>query len=238
MNEEIFNDLYNKIKSNFYSVGDVLPTEAELQNIYGVSRAPVRQALAKLKTEGFITGKPGIGTIVAENSVSAPWMPMGGFSSQFRNTAGDLTCKTLDVSKVIADKEITDIFKLEEDSSLIKVSRLRKEKDKPIFILNSYYNDVDINKIKEAGDILYMRQFASEVLGINFEYVKEEIKAAVADSHLSSILEVREGAPLLKINRVSYDSDYNPVEYVEYYVDTEQWPYTVVFSKDGHEFEY
>ncbi|PKR78204.1 hypothetical protein CEY16_00130 [Halalkalibacillus sediminis] len=238
LNEVIFDDLYEKIKISYFAVGDSLPTEYEMQEIYGVSRAPIRQALSKLKSEGFITRKPGIGTVVAENSVSAPWTPMGGFSSQFKASSDSLSCQTLDVSTVIPDEHITESFQIEKDYPVSKITRIRKEDRQPIFLLNHYYLDVDLEKIRQAGDILYMRQFASEVLGINFEYVKEDLKAVNADKNIASLLEVEEGAPLLKIMRLSYDADYNPVEYVEYFVNSDKWPYSIVFSKSGQNFEY
>ncbi|MFD1361955.1 GntR family transcriptional regulator [Lentibacillus salinarum] len=234
----IFEDLYNKIKSNYYSVGDVLPTEEELQEMYGVSRAPIRTAMSQLKNEGFIHRKPGIGTIVAENTIFSDWTPMGGFSSHFRSHEGELVCNTVDVSKSIVNEEITETLKLPEGEPIIQVIRVRKENNSPIFLLKHYYPDsVDMEKIKEAGDILYMRQFATHVLGINFEYVSEELTAVEADYQQSVLLETNPGDALLKIKRTSFDKDYNPVEYVEYFVKSQNWPYQVIFSKGGGPFE-
>ncbi|TVP83168.1 MAG: GntR family transcriptional regulator [Alkalicoccus sp.] len=227
----IFEDIYSKIKSNYYPEGTRLPTEAELQEIYGVSRSPVREALGKLKNEGFITRKAGVGSVVAETSVSGPWRPMGGFSGNFDSKTEDLDCKTVDVSKVIAEEYITKELRVEKNEPLTKVTRVRREKKKPVLLLLHYYKNVDLDKIREAGDILYMRQFASEVLGIRFEHVKEELTAVAADNNLSYLLDVEEGHPLLNIKRTSYDAEGHPVEFVEYYVKTEDWPYKVSFSR-------
>lgn len=229
----IFDDIYTKIKSNYYRKGSLLPTESELQKIYGVSRSPVREALGKLKTEGFIVRKPGIGSIVADTSVSAPWRPMGGFSANFNEKTADVDCKTVTVTKVLAEDYITKKFNVENSTPLVNVTRVRRENKIPIFLLFHYYLEADINKIKEAGDIFYMRQFASEILGINFEYVSEEIKAVQANSEVSYLLDVDEGYPLLQVQRTSFDADYKPVEFVEYYVKTENWPYKITFNKNN-----
>ncbi|MGP4105940.1 GntR family transcriptional regulator [Virgibacillus sp. L01] len=233
----IFDDIYNKIKSGYYSVGDLIPTENEMQEIYGVSRAPIREALGKLQTEGFIVRKPGIGTVIAENSISAPWTPMGGFSTHFSNKNSILECKTIDVSRAIVEEDITNNLNLVKNTPVDKVTRLRKENEVPIFLLNHYYVQVDIEKIKAAGDILYMRQFASELLGINFEYVSEELTAVSATDQTSYLLEVDKGSPLLKINRTSYNYEFQPVEYVEYFVKSENWPYKVVFTRNSENFD-
>ncbi len=46
--QEIYNDLKEKIRTNVYPAESSLPTEQQLQEIYGVSRDTVRKALAIL----------------------------------------------------------------------------------------------------------------------------------------------------------------------------------------------
>ena len=232
LNLLVFDDLLNKIKSGYYSKGDKLPTESEMQNIYGVSRAPIRQALGKLQSEGLIERRPGIGTVVAESDLSGPWPPMGGFSSNFSKKWNNLKVQTIDVSKVIPDQEVTDALELEPESPTVKVTRIRMEQNTPIFLLLHYYVNVDMEQIKNAGEILNMRQFASDILQVDFTYVTEEISAILSDEQTGYLLNIPTGFPLLKIKRVSYDSNYKPVEYVQYFVRTEDWPYKITYSKD------
>lgn len=46
--------------------GDQLPTEQELANMFGVSRNVVREAIARLRTEGVLRSRQGAGVFVAE----------------------------------------------------------------------------------------------------------------------------------------------------------------------------
>lgn len=233
----VYEDLFHKLQSNFYNIGDKLPTELEMQEIYGVSRAPIRQALGKLQAEGFIERKPGIGTVVIEAPGVGPWMPMGGFVFQFSKRWNQLRVRNLETIKVFADKTIAEKLKVSQDHPIVRVTRIRTDNGTPVFLLRNYYVDVDVEAIKAAGDIYNMRQFAKEVLGIDFSYVREEISAVVADDQLSYFFKVESGYPLLKIERISYDSNFQPAEYVEYYVKTEQWPYQITFGNDHAEMD-
>lgn len=237
LNFQVFEDLLNKIQSNFYKVGDKLPTEKEMMEIYDVSRAPIRQALGKLQAEGLIERRPGIGTVVVENPGTGPWTPMGGFSLQFSKRWNQLSCKTIEVVKTIPEERIYEALKLPEDKPVVRVTRVRLHNEDPVFLLKHYYVDVDEEKIKAAGEILLMRQFAKEVLGIHFSSVTEEITAVSADEHLSYFFNVEVGYPLLCLNRVSFDESFKPVEYVEYYVKSDNWPYKVTYVNDKEEFD-
>jgi len=52
-----------------YPVGSRIPTEAELEARFGVSRHTVRAAIRYLRDLGLVTARAGIGTTVRANSV-------------------------------------------------------------------------------------------------------------------------------------------------------------------------
>jgi len=59
------------IRSGQYSEGELLPKEDELAAAYGYSRSTVNRALQRLKDEGYLTRKPGFGTIVRSGSTAS-----------------------------------------------------------------------------------------------------------------------------------------------------------------------
>ena len=61
---QIAADLRRRMESGEYPVGGALPTEHELCAEYGVSRYPMRQAMALLVKEGILSRTPGKGTFV------------------------------------------------------------------------------------------------------------------------------------------------------------------------------
>ncbi|KFZ41313.1 MULTISPECIES: GntR family transcriptional regulator [Thermoactinomyces] len=63
--QAIIDDIKSKILSGEYSVGEQIPTESALQEIYKVSRHTVRKAILELSKEGFLRSNKGSGTYVS-----------------------------------------------------------------------------------------------------------------------------------------------------------------------------
>jgi len=71
LHEQLKQLLRSEILEGRLRPGDRLPTEAELCARYGISRAPVRQALEDLAREGLILRQRGRGTFVAPRNGGA-----------------------------------------------------------------------------------------------------------------------------------------------------------------------
>ncbi len=56
--------ILDQIASGLWRPGDQIPSESELCRLYGISRAPVRQALKELEYEGVLIRRSGSGTFV------------------------------------------------------------------------------------------------------------------------------------------------------------------------------
>ena len=59
-----------RIRSGYYPAQARLPTESVLMTQHGVSRTVVREALARLKSEGLVETRQGSGTVVLEATAS------------------------------------------------------------------------------------------------------------------------------------------------------------------------
>lgn len=64
---QIYQQILSEIESGTFKVGDKLPAERELCEQFGVSRAPIRQALSALELNGFIYSRQGEGVYVKSN---------------------------------------------------------------------------------------------------------------------------------------------------------------------------
>jgi GntR family transcriptional regulator, transcriptional repressor for pyruvate dehydrogenase complex len=65
---QVASEIAAQIISGRIKPGDRLPTEPELASSFGVSRTVVREAIARLKSEGVVRSKQGAGVFVADGS--------------------------------------------------------------------------------------------------------------------------------------------------------------------------
>lgn len=68
---QLKDQLIRSIVDGTYGIGETLPTEHELCDMYGMSRVTVRKALDELKKDGLLIGVPRQGTLIASR--------MGGY---------------------------------------------------------------------------------------------------------------------------------------------------------------
>ena len=71
--EQIVDFIMLEVENRVLQPGDFLPTETELTELFGVSRAVVREALAILKQQRIIESKQGGRTRIAENLEAPPF---------------------------------------------------------------------------------------------------------------------------------------------------------------------
>ncbi len=67
LSDEIARRIAERIASRALAPGDRLPTEAELCQAFGVSRAVVREAVARLRTDGLVETQRGVGAFVSHS---------------------------------------------------------------------------------------------------------------------------------------------------------------------------
>ena len=72
---QIYNQIRDAILNGSFSVGDKLPSEKELCQMFNVSRVPVREALSALELSGLMESVHGAGAYVKQiNVVSNDWV--------------------------------------------------------------------------------------------------------------------------------------------------------------------
>ncbi|MDR1508680.1 MAG: GntR family transcriptional regulator [Synergistaceae bacterium] len=229
----IYTDIKEQILHGELNTGDRLPSEAELEKLYGASRAPVRQALAMLEQEAFLLRRQGRGTFVTDRRKQSHWLFSSGFSKDIERDFDSVSSKTLWVRMEKPDDDVKQVLALSDDQQVIHIHRLRYLKDIPMFSMHNYVRgSLGIEVFKRAGDFFII----SEILEGNFHIVsqraEEEIRAASADDVTSEELQVPAGFPLLNIKRVYYTANDKTVYMSRYQVRTDYWSHKTIYYTD------
>lgn len=224
----VYSDIYDKITSDFYGKNEVLPSEPELQKIYGVSRITIRRAMDELQNVGLIEKNPGIGTIVVSNKKILDLKNLSSFSEEHLDESNELVT----FEKMLVPLDVQRSLKLKENDQVFKIERIRKEKDKKIG-LHCAYVPADIIELSES-DFVSEKSSLYEKFHENNIYLTngyETIEAINASTEVQKLLKVSKNTPILYKERVSYSGEL-PLEFVRMYYLGDMYKYQIDLEND------
>lgn len=209
------------IESGEWPVGHLLPTEMELCEQFGVSRASVRTALLNLVNDGYLVRVKGRGTFVTmPQRLEDSTVFIESFAEEMRRRGQDVQTEVLEFLVMPAEEKVRGYLDLPEGASVIKLTRLRYAKDSfdhgPIVLTTSYYTmklsffqsyDFTVTSVRQA-----MREN-----GTAKKFSEKHIDAAVLDGRRSRLLGVEPGSLAIVITSFVRDVDDDLVEYCESY---------------------
>ena len=118
--------LLSAIRDGEYAKCDRLPRESVLSEMLGISRTQLRDILATLEREGFITRRHGVGTLINRYVLNAhARMDIEvEFLDMIRRSGFTPDVAFVQVSDGLADEGIASQLQIEEGAPIIRVSRL------------------------------------------------------------------------------------------------------------------
>jgi GntR family transcriptional regulator len=209
--------LEDDIEAGKWSTGDLVPSEHELCAIYGVSRTVVRQALGTLVARGLLLRVKGKGTFIAPRKLEEKFVQRSdGFFREMAGRGLTVTSQVLDQRVIAPAPHIRQAMGLEDGSSVIKIDRLRSVESQVLLFVQTYI-PYDLCPGLLGADLSTGSLYAllREEYGLSVDSGKRWLEAVTAHPPLTTVLEVPRGAPLLKIESVSYLADGRALEFYE-----------------------
>lgn len=209
-----------------YQDGKFLPNEIALAKQLAISRATLRQALNKLVFEGLLIRKKGVGTKVADISVSSKSKNWLSFSQEMKARGISIKNFELHLSWEYPDESVANFFEIKKDKKVLKLERVRGRVEGPFVYFVSYFHPgIGLTGEEDFTKPLY------EILEGNFSVIaqlsKEEISATAASRFVAAKLEIDSGSPVLFRKRFVYDQTDRPIEYNLGYYKADSFVYTV-----------
>lgn len=207
--------LQNYIEDKGWLPGEQIPGEPELCQMFDVSRTVVRQALQELEHEGYITRKKGKGTFVAEPKIHEGLaQKLTGFYQDMVERGLIPVTHVLKQQVIAADDRMAGLLKVAPGAKIVEIERLRFVQDEPIVLVVSYL-PLDLCPALRAADLTTqsLYDYLERECGLMITHGKRMIEAAAATAYQAKLLHIDEGAPLMRLESVSYLEDDTPIEY-------------------------
>ncbi len=199
---KLYEILRKHISESIYSEGDLLPSENELCQLYGMTRPTVRQSLACLANDGYIRKHQGKGSIVQHPARDIGILSVSGTTS----AVGNRNLKTRIIIKPVLKPWPSDFMfplsDLEKESGCINLERLRLLDEIPIFYDISFIANINLPRITA-------RQFENKSLftilrehyHIEIKGGEQRIRAISPSPEISGFLKLEKGQPVLHLER-------------------------------------
>jgi len=220
----LYEILRKHIHDGVYKEGDLLPSENELCQLYGMTRPTVRQSLSTLANEGYIRKHQGKGSIVHHPQREIGILSVSGTTS----AVGDRNLKTKIILKPVLIPWPGDFMfqltNLEKESGCIYMERVRLLDDVPIFYDISFIANINLPRITA-------RQFENRSLfQILRDYYRVEItggdqriKAIPATVKIGKLLQLKKDQPVLHMERKLETNNPCLFLYSSIYCNTEKY---------------
>ena len=209
-----------------YKNGGFLPKEVDLAKKLGISRNTLRQATNKLEYEGLLIRKKGVGTKVAQNTVTTHLQHWHSFTQEMNNRGVEFKNFKLEAGWVKADKRLSAFFEIEENQPVLRLTRLRGDDDGPFVFFESYFHP----RIGLTGNEDFTRPLY-DILENDYHvvptYSNEKIKARLASAITAKRLKIKKGEPVLIRERFVLDPGKRPLEYNIGFYTADRFTYTI-----------
>ena len=206
--------LLASMQAGEYSTCERLPRESVLAELLGISRTQLRDILASLEREGFITRRHGVGTIINRHVLNANCsMDIEvEFLDMIRQSGHTPAVAFVKVQEDVASAKIAAQLQIPQGTPIFRVSRLCTADGKPAIycedviekaLAKTNYTEADLRQ----PIFHFLRKFCNILPYLDLT----DLRPVTADATLAEIFQIPEGSPLLNMDEVNYDIDGKPV---------------------------
>ncbi len=207
--------LKSMIDKGRYAIGERLPSEIDLSNMFNVNRNTVRQAIQQLVNIGLVIKKNGIGTFVSsrtDNKLQYSLQNIQSLTQELTRLGIKPDTKLLSKKIVRITDDLAEKLMLGSDNRAIRIKRVRYGNGIPLVIERSYLS------YREYGDIMGMEipdslyQTIIEHFGVSLERSVQTLRAIDLPDEDAKLLGLDSCFPAMLQESIIYDKDNITVE--------------------------
>ena len=207
--------------------GQKLLQEREYAARFGISLAPVRQAILDLVKEGYLYRVPGRGTFVREQKVEAKISILSSFTESMRAKGLSAVLRVVEL-RIDKAPAVVRLIPETQDQQFVFLQRVAMVEGTAMALLTSYLpsrlvpglESLDLN-----GQSLY--RTLEERYGIVLARAESSIEVVRCRGTQSIVLGVPQGTPMLQVEGKTYDVKDQFVEFAQVLYRADRFRFTI-----------
>ncbi len=231
---QLYEIFKRKIENKEWDVGFQLPTEEELCNVYGVSRATVRAAIMELVRQGYLKRKQGKGTFVSKKVVTYELTMLTSFRELMLEPGITFSTKVLDKIVTTPDSHPHIKLSLAKNKHVIFIKRVTNIQNKPIII-----QDISIplhicpqileEDIEKVSLVELFKKYE-----IKITRIKNYFDIGYLNEEESRIFALPKNSPALLLNQLFYSGE-TEIMYIRSIKRADSFKFSIEFVKSHAE---
>lgn len=195
-----------KIQNQLWRVGEQIPTLAELEKEYQVSRITIRASLDRLEEQGIIRRTRGLGTFVLKDLSEERWFKLPNNFEELVSTVADLKIRLLHLDQ--EERALVPAFEFGRLARAYRrMRRVHYYKDAPYCLIDIYLEKKTYARNPQAFDGATVIPALAATPGVTITAGKQIMRVALSDEETASQLRIGIGDPVADVCRGLLDQD-------------------------------
>ena len=227
LHHQVRNYLLGSIERGELLPGQQLLQEKEYASRFGISLAPVRQAILDLVKEGYLYRVPGKGTFVREQKVEEKISILSSFSESMRAKGLSATLRVVELRVGKIPPALKSVLG-QGDQQYVYLQRVALSQGEALALLSSYIPArlvPGIETIDFQGRSLY--KTLEERYDIVLARAENTIEVVRCRAAQAAVLGISPGTPMLQVEGKTYDVTDQFVEFAQVLYRGDRFRFTI-----------
>jgi GntR family transcriptional regulator len=229
--------LKQEIDAGSWKPGELLPSEAELSDAFGVSRTVIRQALDVLEADAQVLRIKGKGSFVAEPKLRYETSAAGGGvrTDQLEHSAK--VSRVVNVRRTMVGESLKRLLDLRADADVLELTVVQAIQDVPVS-LNQLFIRTDASKslakVVASGSFPDLRENDADLLvqlarryGVKASQSEVTVEATLANKFETDVLGVTLRTPMFLLSSLVRGPDGQSIGFMRAVVRCDYFRFTV-----------
>lgn len=217
---QVADALRSEIFDGTLPAGEPIPSERQIAEDWGVSRATATKAVAMLKSQGLVEAEVGVGTMVRDPSAKRGPRERQNRMVEGRRVRTDTETSAFDMGIVTAPAEVRTALRLDDGDDAIFRSRVTSDKGVVVEVSTSWFDaalasscpDLLVDKSIEQGTTAYV----AEQLGVHIGTHTHDVRAELATPEDAEHYGLDLPSPMLVVDVTAFDEHGDPLAFETY----------------------